>query len=275
MAGNDQATARGPAGAAGATLEGVATVPTLLRIEKNGLSRLGKSMRLREGDVLVAIDGKPFSGDVDALQKFFEDADAAADEADIDPVWLLTFWRNGVFFHQSYASPLRGGFDHAPPEVALEIMGAFRSVSFGSLPSYENFEVFREIKAKVAGIHSTRPDPLATTMPALWMLNHRLYFPMVGALVAYGVTLLTHWSFTLAAHVLLVIYTRRAQINLMRSYQLYRDRLYWHTLAETDELRARATYRLLDPDVRFVDEPAKKTSRRRKRPKPSEAAEKG
>jgi hypothetical protein len=274
MAGNDQASARAQAGAAGATLEGVATVPTLLRIEKNGLSRLGKSMRLREGDVLVAIDGKPFSGDVDALQKFFEDAEAVADETDVDPVWLLTFWRSGVFFHQSYATPLRGGFDHASPEVSLEIMGAFRSVTFGPLQSYENFEVFREIKAKVAGIHSTRPDPLATTMPPLWMLNHKLYFPLVGALVAYGVTLLTHWSFLLAAHLLLVIYTRRAQINLLRSYQLYRDRLYWHTLAETDELRARATYRLLDPDVRFVDEPARKTSRRRKKAKAAEGSEK-
>ncbi len=274
MAGNDQASARAQAGAAGATLEGVATVPTLLRIEKNGLSRLGRSMRLKEGDVLVAIDGKLFAGDVDALQKFFEDAEAAADEADVDPVWLLTFWRNGAFFHQRYATPLRGGFDHCPPDTSLEIVGAFRSVSYGPLPSYENFEIFREIKAKVAGIHSTRPDPLATTLPPLWMLNHRLYFPMVGVLVAYGVTLLTHWSFFLAAHLLLVIYTRRAQINLLRSYQLYRDRLYWHTLAETDELRARANYRLLDPDVRFVDEPAKKPSRRRKKAKAAEEAEK-
>jgi hypothetical protein len=265
----------GAQGSGGVTLEGVATVPTFLRIEKDGVSKLGRSMRLKDGDILVAIDGQMFSGDVDALQRFFEDGDKAAEEADIDPRWLVTFCRGGVFFHQIYTTPLRGSFDHCPPETALEIAAAFRSVTYGPIAAYQNYEVFRELKAKVAAIHPTQPDPLATTLPPLWMLNHRLYFPMVGALVAYGVTLLTHWTILVIVHVLLALYTRRAQLNLLRSYQLYRDRLYWHILAETDEVRARANYRLLDPEVRFDDEPERVKSRRRKRRKGEDEAEAG
>ena len=101
-------------------------------------------------------------------------------------------------------------------------------------------------------MHSTKPESLATFVPALWMLNRRLYYPMLAVTVVYAISLLAHWAMFLLAYLLISIYTRRAQLTLLRSYQLFEERLFWFVLAERSEEAAQATCRLIDPDIRFV-----------------------
>ena len=71
------------------------SVPQLLKMQKNGMGRLAVSHRMREGDILVAIDGDLFLGDNETLKEVFKDHDPT----EPDSAWLITFWRDGVFFN--------------------------------------------------------------------------------------------------------------------------------------------------------------------------------
>jgi hypothetical protein len=223
------------------------TAPHFLRLNKRGMGRLARSLRLREGDVLVAVNGEQFQGDAKALKAFF-DADENSDESHR---FLLTFWRKGVFFHLLVEAELKADFEFCDAETALEILRRFPELSFAPLETYEVYEVFRDIR-RVCAMHSTKPDPLATYLPALWMLNRRLYYPMLAVTVVYAISLLAHWAMFLLAYLLISLYARRAQLTLLRSYQLFEERLFWFVLAERSEEAAQATCRLIDPEIRFI-----------------------
>lgn len=228
----------------------------MLKLQKSGMSALGVSFRLREGDILAAIDGEPFLGDEETLKAAFEDYDP--NEPDI--AWLLTFWRDGVFFNLCFETPFRARFDFATPEEALEVAQEFKKLHFDSIETYQNYEVFRDIRLHAA-LHETRPDGLATIAPLLWMLNHRLYYPMIAVSIVYAITALTHIALFVLAYILTSLYVKRAQLNLLRSYHLFEDKLYWLTVAATSESEARKVCRQISPDVRFAFEQEQKEVR--------------
>ena len=247
-------------------------VPQFLKLQKYGLGREARSFRLKQGDVLVAIDGNLFTGDTAMLRAVFDSAgqesenDETEGAEDDEPSkrFLLTFWREGRFFHLVFSSPLVGRFDFTSAEESLTVIEGFKSLRLGPLENYVNFEVFKDIYRN-AGIHSLTEDPLAALVPFLWMLNHRLYYPMIGIALVYAITFLTHWALFVAVYLLVCIYTKRAQFNLLRSYQLFEEKYFWMVLAETSEIEARESARKFDPDLRFAGEKA----RRRKKKSPA------
>ena len=112
-------------------------------------------------------------------------------------------------------------------------------------------------------MHSATTDPLAMLAPALWMLNNRLMFPLLAILIVYGITFLTHWAMFLVSYVLISIYTKKAQLNLLRSYQVYDERFFWNVVAETDENRARDICRAFDPEITFLMDPKPKKKKKK------------
>lgn len=237
------------------------TVPVaqFLKLQKDGMGRLAVAHRMREGDVLVAIDGELFLGDTETLQAAFEDYDPATP----DVAWLLTFWRDGVFFNICFDMPLKARFDFATPEEALRVREGFQSLKFGPIEDYQNFEVFKDLHRNAA-LHETRPDPLATFVPLFWMLGHRLYYPMLGIILIYAVTFVTHFAVFLLAYLLTCLYVKKAQLNLLRSYQLFADKFYWFVVAGLNEQEVKETCRKIDPDIKFANDkkkPEKKLNR--------------
>lgn len=242
------------------------SVPQFLKLQKFGLGREARSLRLKQGDVLVAIDGNLFTGDPAMLRAVFvaenEDADEDVVEGDAGkPSFLLTFWRETRFFHVILQSTLVARFDFTSAEESIAVMDGFKSVKFGPRENYVNYEVFKDIYRN-AGIHSLAGEPLATVVPFLWMMNHRLYYPMIGIALVYVITFLTHWALFVAVYVLVCVYTKRAQFNLLRSYQLFEEKYFWMVLAETSEIEAREAARRFDADLRF---PGEKAKRRKKK----------
>lgn len=245
------------------------TVPQLLKIQKTGMGRLTRSYRIREGDILVAIDGDLFLGDNETLKEVFKDYDPT--EPDI--AWLITFWRDGVFFNVCFGEPLRAQFDFVTPEEALPVLEGHKTLTFGPIENYQNYEVFKDLERN-AGLHSTSQDPLATYLPLFWMLNHRLYYPMLAIGIIYAATFVTHPLVFAVAYVMTCIYVKRAQLNLLRSYALFADQFYWFVVAAQSETEAMAKCVELDPKVRFAyqkEEPTVKLNRLQRK----ELAERG
>ena len=75
-----------------------------LKVQKQGIGRAAVAQRIQENDILVAIDGELFLGDKETLKAVFEDYDPTMAD---DVPWLITFWRDGVFFNVCFQTPLR------------------------------------------------------------------------------------------------------------------------------------------------------------------------
>lgn len=222
-------------------------VPQLLKLQKAGMGRLAVANRLREGDILVAIDGELFLGDTEALTSAFEDYDPT--EPDIP--WLLTFWRDDVFFNICFAKPLKAKYDLATPEEALNVMEGFQKLTFGPIDRYQNYEVFKDLQRNAA-LHPTTEDPLATYIPLFWMLNNRIYYPMVAIFIVYAATFVAHPLLFVVGYVLTCVYVKRAQLNLLRSYHLFEDKFYWFVMAGKTESEVKTICRQIDPKIRFA-----------------------
>jgi hypothetical protein len=241
-----------------------AALKPFLKLETRGLGMAARAKKLKPGDVLVAIDGEAFTGDAEMLaMRMGRQASGHEDNPEVDATedgvtaHLLTFWRDGVFLHVIFETRLKASFEATGPEETLEILGKFRSVTYAPLETYQNFEVFRDVR-KNAAMHSTDMEEIATIAPVLWMLNHRLYYPMVAVGIVYGITFVAHWSIFVISYILVSIYTKRAQIDLLRSYKLFEDKFFWMVLAEPGEAEARDTCRRFIPDLRFqFDAPPK------------------
>jgi len=245
-----------------------------LKLQKSGLGREARAFRLRQGDVLVAVDGSMFFGDAAQLMALLTGQDAldTAPEEEVDDEkarhFLLTFWREGNFFSLIFDHPLVARYDFSSEDESQRISQDFESLHFEPKETYLNYEVFKDIYRN-AGIHQIKADPLAAIVPLLWMLNHRLFYPMIGVVLIYAITLLTHWIGFVFVYILVCVYTKQAQFNLLRSYQLFEEKYFWMVFAATSELEARGIARRFDPDLRF---PGEKARRRKKKSRSDEAA---
>jgi len=251
---------------------GSSKIPQFLKLQKAGLGRQAKAFRLRQGDVLVAVDGNMFFGDAAQLRALLtanDGVDPSSEEDDDEIVshFLLTFWREGAFFSLVFDHPLVARYDFSSEDESLRVAEEYQALHFAPKETYLNYEVFKDIYRN-AGMHQIKADPLATLAPLLWMLNHRLFYPMIGVVLIYSITLLTHWIVFVAVYVLVCVYTRQAQFNLLRSYQLFEEKYFWMVFAATSEVEARGIARTFDPELRF---PGEKVRRRKKKPQTDEA----
>ena len=95
-------------------------VRQFLKVLKQGIGSEAVAHRIKENDILVAIDGELFLGDSETLKAAFEDYDPTMPD---DVAWLVKFWRDGVFFNQCFHTPLRAKFDFVTPEDLQDLSG--------------------------------------------------------------------------------------------------------------------------------------------------------
>ena len=200
----------------------------LLKIATNGISIQDYVKRLKESDILVAIDGEVFlDGPVKLLEKFsLEEGDQAK--------WLLTFWRDGELFDILLSSPIQSQFGLATEQETQWALEQFSQHVFGEFSAYENFEVYRDSKG-VCDILSLQKDPLAFLLPALWCLKYRLYPPLGAILAAYMVTFFINIFLFLITYFILSRFIYKSQENVLRSFTLYADKSHYMTIAATNE----------------------------------------
>lgn len=225
----------------------------------------GKALRLQADDVIVAIDGQLFQGSI-------EDFLDILDECDEEVGVLLTIWRKGVIYNIIARGPLGGTFEHVRADIAEQVSRDFETADIGPRADYEIFEVLRDLHRN-AEIIETRPSEVAVYLPPVWLAQNRLWEPLLAVSAIYGVTFAVHWVVFVFAAILLGLYFKRAQIALLRSFAIYRDKQMWLIVAARSMLEAQQVARKFDPKMRFrnslvgdpvPDEPEKPAKKRRR-----------
>ena len=225
----------------------------LLKIASDGIAVQDYVKRLKESDILVAVDGELFlDGPAKLEDKFIMEA---GDEAK----WLLTFYRDGQLFDILLRAPIQSQFGLATEQETEWALEQFKSHIYGEFSEYQNFEVYRN-GSSVCDILSLEKDPVAFIVPSLWCLKYRLFPPLGALLAAYLITFFINIFLFLLTYLILSRFFYMSQENIMRSFTLYAGKNHYMTIASTNENDVSAIVKNIDPKnkIRFETNSIKK-----------------
>ncbi len=203
-----------------------------------------RDLRLKEGDIILANDGKIFSQDIN---EFIELCDQAQDS---EQQLLLTVCRGEVVFDLLVGERLGVEFDYCDAESSSAAALLFAKHHVGAKDHYCNYEALRDIHRHVV-LYDTRYSSLATIAPPIWLMQHRAWEPLVAVSAAYATAFAVHWAVFLVTSLLIAIYFHRIQFRLIRNYSLFTEHYFWHVCAARSTAEAQIVCRQLDPKCNF------------------------
>ena len=222
-----------------------AQLQTFLKLREHGQSSRTKALRLKENDVIVAIDGSSYHESIDKLVDLLSSGEE-------DDMWLLTVWRNGKFFEIFTRGPLGGIFEFTRPEESQMIMELFQKREMGQKEEYRIFEALRDVK-RVVDVYDTTHTQLAVILPPVWLVQQKMWEPLLAILCVYLITFSVNIYLFILAVVLVGLYLRKGQVTLRRSYGLFQDRQVWAIVAARSDKEAQEMCRNLDEKVNFIN----------------------
>ena len=222
-----------------------AQLQTFLKLKEHGQSSRTKALRLKENDVIVAIDGSSYHESIDKLVDLLSSGEE-------DDMWLLTVWRNGKFFEIFTRGPLGGIFEFTRPEESQMIMELFQKREMGQKEEYRIFEALRDVK-RVVDVYDTTHTQLAVILPPVWLVQQKMWEPLLAILCVYLITFSVNIYLFILAVVLVGLYLRKGQVTLRRSYGLFQDRQVWAIVAARSDKEAQEMCRNLDERVNFIN----------------------
>ena len=222
-----------------------AQLQTFLKLKEHGQSSRTKALRLKENDVIVAVDGSSYHESIDKLVDLLSSGEE-------DDMWLLTVWRNGKFFEIFTRGPLGGIFEFTRPEESQMIMELFQKREMGQKEEYRIFEALRDVK-RVVDVYDTTHTQLAVILPPVWLLQQKMWEPLLAILCVYLITFSVNIYLFILAVVLVGLYLRKGQVTLRRSYGLFQDRQVWAIVAARSDKEAQEMCRNLDEKVNFIN----------------------
>ena len=222
-----------------------AQLQTFLKLKEHGQSSRTKALRLKENDVIVAVDGSSYHESIDKLVDLLSSGEE-------DDMWLLTVWRNGKFFEIFTRGPLGGIFEFTRPEESQMIMELFQKREMGQKEEYRIFEALRDVK-RVVDVYDTTHTQLAVILPPVWLVQQKMWEPLLAILCVYLITFSVNIYLFILAVVLVGLYLRKGQVTLRRSYGLFQDRQVWAIVAARSDKEAQEMCRNLDEKVNFIN----------------------
>ena len=219
------------------------TGKSFIALETVGRYSYGQELRLKPGDVIVALDGNPIIWDIDK----FDDALKSYTEI----AALLTIFRNGEFFEIFANNPLECSYTFASDDEVEAIIENQPEHDIGPKESYYGFEALRDMRRRVR-LFRTDYSPYATIAPIFWLLYHQMWAPLGVVLLTYVVAAMIHPILLMLVYVMLSIYFHKAQTIMMRSYGLYLDYNLWFVFAERSTQKAQERLRRFDQKCRFA-----------------------
>ena len=226
----------------------------LLKIATDGIAIQDYVKRLKESDILVAVDGELYlDGPAKLNDKF---AIEAGDEAK----WLLTFWRDGQLFDILLRAPIQSQFGLATEQESEWALEQFSTHVYGEFAEYQNYEIYRDVRG-VCDVLSLEKDPVAFILPSLWCLKYRLFPPLAAIVAAYLVTFFINIFLFLLTYIILSRFVYISQDNILRSFTLYAGKSHYMTIASTNENDVSAIVKKIDPKnkIRFEANAIKKS----------------
>jgi uncharacterized membrane protein YvlD (DUF360 family) len=236
-------------------------IKSFLKLKEHGQSSRTRALRLREGDVIVAVDGQAFNEAIDVL------VDLLSSDSDDNAKWLLTIWRNGKFFEIFSRGPLGGILEFTRPEESKIIEELFGKREMGKKEEYRIYEALRDVK-RVVDVYDTSYSNIAVVVPPIWLVQNKMWEPLLAVLCVYLLTFSVNIFLFVIAAILLGFYFKQGQVTLRRSYGMFQDRQVWAILAARTDLEAQETCRVIDEKVNFINskvKPIKKEVKKAKR----------
>ena len=218
---------------------------TFLKLKEHGQSSRTKALRLKENDVIVAIDGNSYHDSVDKMVDLL----SSGEEGDL---WLLTIWRNGKFFEVFTRGPLGGIFEFTRPDESQMIFELFQKREMGEKEEYRIFEALRDVK-RVVDVYDTTHSQVAVILPPVWLLQQKMWEPLLAILCVYLITFSVNIFLFILAVILVALYLRKGQVTLRRSYSMFQDRNVWAIIAARSDKEAQEMCRGLDEKVNFIN----------------------
>ena len=229
----------------GNTVSDDSTLQTFLKLVEHGQSSRTRALRLKENDIIVAIDGISYHDTIDNMVDLLSSGEE-------DDMWLLTIWRNGKFFEVFTRGPLGGIFEFTRPEESQMIIELFQKREMGQKEEYRIFEALRDVK-RVVDVYDTSHSQVAVILPPVWLLQQKMWEPLLAISCVYLITFSVNiFLFALAA-ILVGLYFRQGQVTLRRSYGMFQDRQVWAILAARTTLEAQEMCRNIDERVNFIN----------------------
>ena len=232
---------------------------TFLKLKEHGQSSRTKALRLKENDVIVAIDGNSYHDSVDKMVDLL----SSGEEGDL---WLLTIWRNGKFFEVFTRGPLGGIFEFTRPDESQMIFELFQKREMGEKEEYRIFEALRDIN-RVVDVYDTTHSQVAVILPPVWLLQQKMWEPLLAILCVYLITFSVNIFLFILAVILVALYLRKGQVTLRRSYGMFQDRNVWAILAARSDKEAQEMCRGLDEKVNFINAQVKPYNKEVTKPK--------
>ena len=230
-----------------------------LKLKEHGQSSRTKALRLKENDVIVAIDGNSYHDSVDKMVDLL----SSGEEGDL---WLLTIWRNGKFFEVFTRGPLGGIFEFTRPDESQMIFELFQKREMGEKEEYRIFEALRDIN-RVVDVYDTTHSQVAVIIPPVWLLQQKMWEPLLAILCVYLITFSVNIFLFILAVILVALYLRKGQVTLRRSYGMFQDRQVWAVLAARSDKEAQEMCRGLDEKVNFINAQVKPYKKEVTKPK--------
>ena len=203
-----------------------------------------RDLRLRDGDIIVAIDGNVCNVDVAEFENLL--LDARDDEASL----FVTIARDEMFFEIFVSGPLGVSLDYTDAQRAADIVARFANHSVGPREQYQTYEALRDMRRHVT-VYSTAYSGLATICPPLWLIQHRALEPLAAVVAAYAAAAAVHWSVFVLTVFLIGAYFHKIQFRIIRNYNIFTEHFYWVVCAAKSVADAQKICREIDPKCSF------------------------
>lgn len=216
-----------------------------------------RNLRLRDEDIIVAIDGVLNDDDIISFNARFDQLSENQEKL------LLTICRNEVIYDVLVEDKLGVELGFADSEASAIAQKLFAKHHIGLKDQYQNYEALRDVHRHVV-LYNTAYSAIATVAPPIWLLQHRAWEPLAAVIAAYATSAVVSWWTFVATALLLAIYFHRIQFRIIRSYSLFTEHFFWHVCAARTSAEAQLVCRQLDPkcyfDFSHVGPPASTTS---------------
>ena len=220
-------------------------IQSFLKLKEHGQSSRTKALRLKENDVIVAIDGIGYHETIDNM------VDMLSSGEDND-LWLLTIWRDGKFFEVFTRGPLGGIFEMTRPDESQMISDLFEKREVGEKGQYKIYEALRDVK-RVVDVYDTSHNQIAVILPPIWLFSQKMWEPLLAIICVYLITFSVNIYLFVLAVILVGMYFRKGQVTLRRSYGMFQDRQVWAIIAARSDLEAQQMCRNIDERVNFIN----------------------
>ena len=204
----------------------------------------GRDLRLRDDDIIIAIDGALNTNDIATFRAL------GAKTELLEENLLLTICRDQVVYDVLAEGRLGADYDYADAEASSAAAALFANHHTGPKDHYQNYEALRDIHRHVV-LYDTGYSAIATILPPVWLLQHRAWEPMAAVVAAYATSLVVHWGVFAATAILMAVYFHRIQFRLIRNYSLFTEHYFWHVCAARTSAEAQLICRQIDPKCYF------------------------